>query len=213
MSRSDGGLSPQARSRLDYLAGFFRGWRVSRIGPADIATYVVHRQGQKTELGTLPSNRTINIELALLKRMLRLGYKQGKVVRVPPIEILREAPARTGFFEAGAYDTVRRRLRADLVVAISIAHTYGWRVRSKVLMLRRRPVDLEFGTLRLDPGMTQNGEGRLVHLTPELRRLLREQLARVDLRDAPARLMGTSFGHVGRGRRLTSRKRAESLTT
>jgi hypothetical protein len=48
------------------------------------------------------------------------------------------------------------------------------------LTLQRRQVDLEAGALRLDPGTTKNEEGRVVYLTPELRRLLAEQLARVD---------------------------------
>ena len=41
-------------------------------------------------------------------------------------------------------------------------------------------LDLRAETLRLDPGMTKNGEGRVVYLTPELRGLLGEQLERVD---------------------------------
>jgi hypothetical protein len=36
------------------------------------------------------------MELALLKRMLRLGVKHGKVLRVPSIEFLKEAPPREG---------------------------------------------------------------------------------------------------------------------
>ena len=45
--------------------------------------------------------------------------------------------------------------------------------------LTRSQVDLETGTLRLAPGSTKNGDGRLVYLTPELRVSLAEQLARV----------------------------------
>jgi hypothetical protein len=41
-----------------------------------------------------------------------------------------------------------------------------------VLTLERRHLDLEAGTLRLDPGMTKNAEGRIVYLTPELKALL-----------------------------------------
>src|SRR5207249_5850759 len=57
--------------------------------------------------------------------------------------------------------------------------TYGWRMRSEVLTLEPRHVDLRAGTVRLDPGSTKNSEGRIVYLTPELKTLLAEQLDRV----------------------------------
>ena len=38
-------------------------------------------------------------------------------------------------------------------------------MQSEVLMLERRPLDLEAGTLRLDTGSTKNDDGRLVYLT------------------------------------------------
>ena len=40
--------------------------------------------------------------------------------------------------------------------------------------------DLAAGTLRLDPGTTKNGAGRVVYLTPEIRRPVTDQLGRVD---------------------------------
>jgi hypothetical protein len=49
-----------------------------------------------------------------------------------------------------------------------------------VLTLERRHVDHDAGTIRLDPGMAKNDEGRVVYLTPELRTLLAAQCARVD---------------------------------
>lgn len=196
----------EVEDRLRYLDQHFRGWRASRIGPAELTAYVAARQAEKTKLGGYTSNRTINIELALLKPMLRLGYKQGKVMRVPPIEMLKEAPARQGFFEPEQYEAVRRRLRPDLQVAAAIAHTFGWRVRSEVLTLERRHVDLHVGTMRLDPGMTKNGEGRLVYLTPELKRLLAQQLSRVDqLGRQTGRIVPWVFPHL-RGRRAGQRR-------
>lgn len=49
----------------------------------------------------------------------------------------------------------------------------------EVLVLGLREVDLEAGTIRLDPGATKNDEGRVVYLTPELQGILREQVGRV----------------------------------
>ena len=56
--------------------------------------------------------------------------------------------------------------------AVAIAYTYGWRMQSEVLTLERRQLDLEAGTLRLDPGSTKNDEGRVIYLTPEVKALL-----------------------------------------
>jgi integrase len=111
--------------------------------------------------------------------MLHLAYENGKLLRLPVIRKLKEAKPRQGFFEREPFEAVRRRLPEDLQVAVTIAYTYGWRMQSEVLALERRQLDLEAGTLRIDPGMTKNGEGREVYLTPEVRALLVAQLDRV----------------------------------
>ena len=41
-------------------------------------------------------------------------------------------------------------------------------------------LDLEAGTLRLNPGTTKNDDGRLVYLTPELKAMMAAQVARVE---------------------------------
>ena len=79
---------------------------------------------------------------------------------------LKEAAPRAGFFEADQFAAVRRRLRPDLQLAVDLAYTYGWRIRDEVLTLERRHVDLDAGTIRLDPGTTKNDDGRLVYLPP-----------------------------------------------
>jgi integrase len=141
--------------------------------------------------------------------MLRLAYEHGKLARVPIVRKLREAPPRAGFFEPAQYEAVRRLLRADLQVAVTIAYTYGWRLRSEVLRLERRQLDLEAGTLRLDPGTTKNAEGRLVYLTPELGRLLGEQLERIRAAERKAgRIIPYLFPYLS-GRRRAGRRRQD----
>lgn len=88
----------------------------------------------------------------------------------------KEGPPREGFFERDQYDAVRRHLLLDLQVATAVAYTNGWRMQSEVLMLERRHLDLDTGTLRLDPGTTKNDDGRIVYLTTELKSLLAAQL-------------------------------------
>jgi len=45
----------------------------------------------------------------------------------------------------------------------------GWRINSEVLTLQWRQVDFNAGTVRLDPGTTKNGEGRVFPMTRDLR--------------------------------------------
>jgi integrase len=52
-------------------------------------------------------------------------------------------------------------------------------MQSEVLTLERGQVDLEAGTLGLEPGSTKNEDGRVVYLTPELKSLLAAQIERV----------------------------------
>ena len=151
----------EADYRLAHLKAFFAGRRLASIGPADAMAYVAKRQAVEA------SNGTINRELAVLNRMLRLAYENGKRLRLPVIRKLKEAAPREGFFEREAFLSVRRKLTEDLQVAVTIAYTYGWRMQSEVLSLERRQLDLAAGTLRLDPGTTKNDEGRVVYLTPE----------------------------------------------
>ncbi len=199
----------EVEDRLTYLDTFFRGRRAVSIGPALVTEYVDRRQQEMTRFERPPSNRTINIELSLLKRMLRLASRNVKLLRVPPIDLLREAPAREGFFEAHQYEAVRRQLPEDLRAAIAIAYTYGWR-KSEILSLERRQLDLRAGTLRLDPGTTKNGEGRTVYLTPEIKGILASQVERVEgLQRKLGRIVPHLFPHLN-GRRAGQARRGFS---
>ena len=192
----------EAETRLRWLDKFFAGYRVAAISPSTIRVFVESRQK-----GTA-ANATINRELATLRRMLRLAYKEGKLLRLPVFEMLKERAPREGFFERDQYEAVRRRLPVDLQVATAIAYTFGWRTQSEVLTLERRHLDLEVGTLRLDPGMTKNDEGRVVYLTPELKALLADQLERVEaLQKRMSRIIPYLFPYLTGKVRLGRRRR------
>jgi integrase len=159
--------------RLAHLDRFFRTQRAAQIGSAEITAYARHRQREGA------ANATINRELETLSRMLRLAFEQQKLARVPVIHKLTPRPPRQGFFEPEQFEAVKRLLSPDLQLAVTIAYTYGWRMQSEVLTLERRQVDLQTGTLRLEPGTTKNDDGRIVYLTPELRVLIAAQFERV----------------------------------
>jgi integrase len=120
-------------------------------------------------------------------RILRLAVKQDKALRVPAMEMLKEAPPREGLFEDREFHRIRWALPEDLQVAVTIAQTYGWRMESEAFPLERRHLDLEVGTLRLDPGTTKNSEGQIVYLTPDLNAMLAAQIRQGGRALAPAR--------------------------
>jgi len=181
----------EAEKRLRHLDAFFRGARLAGIGGSEATTYVAQRQQAKA------ANGTINRELAVLTKMLRLAFENGKLLRLPVIRKLRESAPREGFFEREQFQEVRRRLPEDLQVAVSLAYALGWRMQSEVLSLQRRQVDLEAGTLRLEPGTTKNDEGRVVYLPADLKAAVVSQLNRVDaLQRRLGRIIPWVFPHL-----------------
>ena len=161
--------------KLKPVRASFDNQRLVAIDQASLTTYIATRQAAGL------SNGTINRELALLGKALRLAEERGQLLRVPRIHLLQESAPRSGFFERSDFERVRKHLakRPDLQVAISLAHAFGWRMQSEVLQMQLSQVDLAAGTLRLEPGTTKNREGRTVYLTPELVPLVSEQIERV----------------------------------
>jgi integrase len=76
-----------------------------------------------------------------------------------------------------------------------------------VLTLDRRQVDLEAGTIRLDPRTTKNDDGRLVYMPLDLKRLVAAQVERVRaLERQQERVIPFLFPRL-RGRRAGERRR------
>ena len=48
-----------------------------------------------------------------------------------------------------------------------------------MMSLQLSQIDLETGTLRLEPGSTKNGDGRVVYMTPELKTLVSAKIGRL----------------------------------
>jgi integrase len=192
----------EAEGRLKHLDPFFAPRRLASIGQADAARYAEQRQGEGA------SNGSINRELAVLGRMCKIAYEGSKLFRLPVLRKLKEGGPRQGFFERDQFMAVRRHLPADLQVAVSIAHAYGWRMQSEVLTLERRQLDVKAGTLRLEPGTTKNDDGRIVYLTPDLGVLLEAQLERVRaLERRLGRIVPSVLPHRGKGSRAGQPRR------
>ena len=177
-----------------HLKPWFGGKKLTAITTADIHAYVAHRQKEEAK----PAS--INRELAIVKRAYTLAIQAGKLLSShrPYIPMLQEHNVRTGFFEPAAFAAVKAHLPVALQPVAEFAYLTGWRVRSEILPLEWRQVDLEAGTVTLDPGTTKNGEGRTIYMTTALRTLLEGQKGLAD----GLKAKGTIPRHVfGRGKK------------
>ena len=143
---------------------------------------------------------TIRNDLAILKRAFRLAEKAGKSV-CPPFPTLRVSNTRAGFFEEDQFRAVLRHLPDEIQPVVTLAYFTGWRIRSEVLPMQWRQVDLSAGTIRLEPGTTKNEEGRFFPFAmhPELVELFKDRRRQTnELQTKKERLISFVFHRNGR---------------
>ena len=160
----------ERRIRL-HLAPPFRGRRLGGITTDELRAFVRVRQMAGA------ANGEINRELSVLRRMFSLAQQDGLVTVRPHFPMLRENNVRVGFFEHDQYLALIQRLPAELRPVVTFAYLTGWRIRSEILPLQWRQVDMKACIVRLDAGTTKNGRGRVLPFAelPELRSALEEQ--------------------------------------
>jgi len=155
----------------------------AHFGAAARATAIRDRvceyEAARLEAGAARS--TINYELAILRRMFRLGVKAKRVISRLEIELTEPKNRRRGFFEAEDLDALVAELSDHLVPVVTFAYYTGWRIPSEVPTRQWRHVDFREGIVRLEPGETKSGEGRTFPFAalPALKALLEVQRARV----------------------------------
>jgi integrase len=162
-------------SRFNHLRSFFGMDRAIDITTDRIDRYVAARLKEGA------ANATINRELAALRRAFHLALKAGKVGARPELSLLHENNVRKGFFDEEQFSALLAHLPEALQSVIRTAYITGWRVHSEILTRKKQHLDLAGGWLRLEPGETKNGKGRMFPLTPELDDVLRIQLERTRL--------------------------------
>jgi integrase len=138
--------------------------------------------------------------LAILRRAFRLAERAGKAF-CPPFPTITVNNTRSGFFEEDQFREVLKHLPEEIRPVVTFAYHTGWRIRSEVLPLQWRHVDLLTGTVRLEPGTTKNGEGRLFPFgsLPELKDILQAQRQRTsELQAKTDRLISWVFHRNGR---------------
>jgi integrase len=176
-----------ARHLRLHLEPVFGRRHMATITTTDVRRYVAGRQREGAR------NATINRELSVLKRAFTLAMAAGRLSRRPHIGVLRENNVRRGFFEPADFEAVRCRLPPDLADLVTFLYVTGWRWRSEVARLQWTSVSFAAGDVRLDPGTTKTGEGRLFPFTAELRALLEQRWAITRDRE---RTLGRAIRHV-----------------
>ena len=145
----------EAEKRLKHLDRFFTGRRLAAINGAVATAYVVQRQAATADKRGA-ANGTVNRELSVLIKMLRLAAEHGKAARVPRIRQLKEADPRQGFVEPDRFAGIIRQLPEPHALGIRLCYALAWR-RGEVFDLGWRHVDLSRGVLRLEPGRRRPG--------------------------------------------------------
>src|SRR4030095_916599 len=94
-------------TRLPHLDDVFGGTKAIDITTASVERYKALRLKDKA------APATVNRELASLKRMFRLGLRQGMVATMPYISMLAEHNVRKGFFELDQLHAILKHLPAE----------------------------------------------------------------------------------------------------
>lgn len=143
----------------------------------DLARSITHSRMQayvdlRREAGA--AEQTIKNEIAVLRRMMRLGYAQGKVAQLPSVPTIKPNNVRPVFFEDDEFEKVVEALREVIeegpnignqwLVPYVIAVRWVGTRRNEFLRIERRQVDLRNGKVTLDVGTTKNGDGRIFYL-------------------------------------------------
>jgi len=170
---------------MDNLREYFAGCRAEAITTDKINAFKRERQAEGA------ANGSINRDLSALKRMFNLAIQAGRLAHKPYVPMLREQNARSGFFEANEFLSLRDALPSYLKPMITFAYYTGWR-RGEILDLRWNQVDLHERIIRLNPDQAKNRTGRLVAIEGELLTVLKAQW---DLRKL-IQLPGQSTAHI-----------------
>lgn len=201
VSRIEANYRQNGRRSLDrmlasaaHLTSCFNGWRVVDITEPAIDSYIEKRLAAKAAPGT------VNYELAILRRMFRLGQKAQMVGRAPEIDMLKLDNVRKGFLLDGELEAILDLLPVHLRPIVSIGFVTGWR-KGELLSRRWCHVDLDAGWLRLEVGETKNDRGRQFPLIPRLREVLEAQLEKKrEVEKRTGQIVDALFFHYGSGK-------------
>jgi integrase len=157
-----------------------------------IEAYITKRREEKK------TNATINRELELLRRALRLAHDRQLLPSIPKVRVLPENNTRQGFFERPDLEAVVAALPDSLRDFTRFAYLTGWR-KGEIISLKWTDVDRHAGAIRLRPEAAKTGRGRTLMLEGDLAELIdRRWEARLFEKDGNARVTELVFHRDGK---------------
>jgi site-specific recombinase XerD len=167
--------------RISVIKTHLDGLYADQIDENTIDSYIAARMKDVTRKGTPPQSGTINRELSIIKRALRLAYRKKYLPRVPYIAKLAGENVRTGFIDKSDIGKLLDHLPSYLRNPIEYAAFTSWRLRSDVLTRKWSHVSFETSRIRIDPMESKNNEAREIPFIGPMERILRDQRAKADL--------------------------------
>lgn len=138
----------------------------SEINSDVLNLYVKRRLGDGAEPGT------VNRELSVLRRMLKLGHAAGKVQNLIAFPHLKETNVRQGFVTQAEYNLLIAHAQpVGIRGLLCVGYSFGFR-RGECLDLRCRQCDLVNGTIELERKQTKNDRCKVVVMTSEVKNAL-----------------------------------------
>ncbi len=182
-----------ALSHIKPVRDQFGDWRALDINFRAIEAYITRRREEKK------SNATINREVELLRRALRLAHDRQMLPSVPKVRALTENNTRQGFFERIDLEAVVAALPDYLRDFTRFAYLTGWR-KGEIISLKWTDVDRDTGSIRLRPEAAKTGRAceaagvpdKLFH---DLRRTAARNMVRAGV---PERVAMAVTGHLTR---------------
>lgn len=159
---------------LLHVNQFFKGRPASAITTDLVRKFIRKRQDD----GARPS--TINRNLALLRRMLVLAKREGRVAEVPHIPMLRESDPREGFLYPDEFDKLRAAMPDNLKPIFTYLYFTGCRVgAAKAVDWSQIVIDADKVEVRLRGSQVKNRKPLLLPLPDDLALMLRQQARKV----------------------------------
>ena len=157
---------------FEHLDPFFKNRLVRMITTDLLYQFIEKRQMEGAK------NATINRNLSLLRRMMNLVRREGKLVQVPYFPMLKEDNVRQGFVNPSQFIELRDAMPKHLSSLITFLYFTGCRIGA-ALAIRWSQMEYEKGRfqLRIEGSQTKNEEPILLPLPLGLNEVL-EKLPR-----------------------------------
>ncbi len=156
---------------LNHLDKFFASRSVVQITTDLLREFVTLRKKQGASHGT------INRNMGLLRRMLHLARKEGRLQVIPHFPMLQEAAPRDGFVDDNQFKKLLAALPARLRPFILFLYTTGCRT-GEAKQITWEQVHLDERVIRLTGTQTKNATPRTLPLVDALVTMLRKQKKR-----------------------------------